>query len=263
VITSIASMAGLGFLFASVLAVVSQKLKVKEDPKVERLSGVLPGLNCGACGFTNCREYAAALVKGTIGPDQCKPGGEKVAANICEIMGVSVQKKTKESAVLHCGADSSMRKKKAVYTGIKTCLAAHNTFGGETSCPYGCLGYGDCLAACPFGAITMVNGLPRIDKNKCTACGKCVSSCPRGIISIEKITSDDFLYIACSNPDKGPETRRVCRVGCIACGICEKQTGGIFYVKDNLARISRDKTKDIVNIEDVIKKCPAKCILKL
>jgi len=263
VVTSIVSMAGLGFLFASVLAFVSRKLKVEEDPRVERINEALPGLNCGACGFTNCREYAAALARGEIGPDKCKVGGEKVAESLCEILGVSVQKRTKETAVLHCGADASRRKKKANYTGIMTCLAAHNTFGGEALCAYGCLGYGDCRLACPFGAIAIINGLPRIDKDKCTACGVCVSSCPRRLISVEKIPTDNFLYVACNNSDKGPETRRACPVGCIACGICEKQTGGIFCVKNNLARVRCDRIKDIGNTEEVIKKCPTKCIVRI
>jgi len=255
-------MAGLGFLFASILAFVSRKMKVKEDPKVEQINGALPGLNCGACGFTNCHEYAAALAKGEIGPEECKAGGRQVAESLCGILGLSVQKKIKEIAVLHCGADADDRKKKANYTGIKTCLAVHNTFGGEVLCAYGCLGYGDCRAACPFGAITMVNGLPRIDRDRCTACGKCVESCPRHLISIERISSDNFLYVACSNPDKGPETRRVCSVGCIACGICEKQTDGVFRVENNLAHIRYDKMKNVVNAEEVVNKCPAKCILK-
>jgi len=263
IITSIASMAGLGFLLASVLAFVSQKLKVKEDPKVERINEALPGINCGACGFTSCHEYAVALAEGKIGPGECKAGGEKVAEKLCGILGVCVQKKAKEIAVLRCGADASRRKKKASYTGIKTCLAAHNTFGGEVLCAYGCLGYGDCRVSCPFGAITLVNGLPRIDKDKCTACGRCVSACPRRLITVEKIPAGDFLYVACASRDKCGETRRACPVGCIACGICGKQTGGAFRVENNLARAVRDKIKDVTGAEEVVNKCPVKCILKL
>ncbi|MFC1576639.1 RnfABCDGE type electron transport complex subunit B, partial [Candidatus Omnitrophota bacterium] len=182
IVTSIVSMAGLGLFFASVLAVVNRKLKVKEDPMVEAILNSLPGVNCGACGFTSCRQYAEALARKESTPEVCKAGGEDVAVRLSEILGVKVEKKVKEIAVVHCGADVSKRKKKANYTGIKTCVAVHSIFGGELLCGYGCLGYGDCRAACPFGAIAIVDGLPRIDKAKCTACGKCVVACPREII---------------------------------------------------------------------------------
>ena len=263
IIISILSMAGLGLFFASVLAVVNQKLKVKVDPRIDQIEKALPGLNCTACGFTSCHQYAEALAKEEALPDQCKAGGQVVITHLCEILGLKVEKKTEAVAVLHCGADLSKRKKKASYLGVETCVAAHNTFGGEVLCEYGCLGYGDCMTACPFGAITMVNALPKIDKHKCTACGKCVSACPRAIITVEEINSKDFIYIACNNPDKGPDTRKTCPVGCIACGLCQKLTDGIFHVESNLARVEYDRIKDISNTEEVVSKCPTKCILKL
>jgi len=263
ILTSILSMAGLGLFSASVLAFVSQKLKVKEDPRIERIEEALPGVNCGVCGFANCRQYAEALAKEEISPNQCKAGGEEVINRLSGILNVKIEKKIDRITVLHCGADASGRKKKAIYTGVKTCLAAHNTFGGEISCEYGCLGYADCVRACPFGAIRMVRGLPKIDKDKCTTCGKCVASCPRNLITLEKIDSRDFIYVACSNLNKGPETRKVCSVGCIACGLCQKLTGGIFYVENNLARVRYDKAKNIANTEEVISKCPTKCIVNI
>jgi len=262
ILISILSMAGLGLFFASVLAFVSQRLKVKEDPRVERIEKeALPGLNCGVCGFPNCRQYAEALAKEEALPDQCKAGGEEVIKRVSEILNIEVKKKVEQIAVVHCGADETARKKKAVYTGIRTCLAAHNTFGGEVACEYGCLGYGDCMKACPFDAITMVRGLPKINKDKCIACGKCVISCPRNLITMEKIDSRTLIYVACSSLNKGPETRKVCSVGCIACGICQKLTGGIFYVENNLARIQYDKAKNIQNADEIINKCPTKCIV--
>ena len=175
---------------------------------------------------------------------------------------MDIEKKVRQIAVVHCGADETKRKKKAVYTGVKTCLAAHNTFGGEVLCEYGCLGYGDCMKACPFGAITILNGLPEVDKHKCIACGKCVIACPRNLITLDKIDSGNLAYVACSNLDRCPGTRKACSVGCVACGLCQKMTGGIFYVENNLARVKYDKAKSIGNIEEVINKCPTKCILK-
>jgi RnfABCDGE-type electron transport complex B subunit len=262
ILVSILSMAGLGLVFASVLAFVHQKLKVKEDPKVEKIEKAFPGLNCGACGFANCRRYAEALAKGEVSPNECKTGGEDVINRLSGILNVEIEKKPDRVAVVHCGADETKRKRKATYAGIKTCFAAHNTLGGEVLCEYGCLGYGDCKGACPFGAITMLKGLPVVDKGKCTACGKCVVACPRSLITLEKIDSGNLTYVACSNPDKGPATRKACSVGCIACGICQKLTGGIFHVENNLALVKYDNAKNIANIEEVINKCPTKCILK-
>lgn len=263
VYTSILSMAGLGLFFALVLAVVNQKLKVKEDPMVKRIENTLPRLNCGACGFASCRLYAEALVRGRALPDQCKAGGDEVLTSLSDILGVKVEKKVKELAIVHCGADISKRKKKASYVGIKTCIAAHNTSGGEILCEYGCFGYGDCMRACPFGAITMVNGLPKIDKDRCTACGKCVIACPRDLITVEELSAKDFIYVACNNQDKRPETIKTCPVGCIACGLCQKLTGGIFHVEENLAWVQYDKMKNVTDPEQVVKKCPTKCILKV
>ena len=261
IITSVLSMAGLGFFFASILAVVNQKLKVKEDPKVEAISEALPGINCAACGFTSCHQYAETLAKGEVGPDLCKAGGEAVACRLCEILGVKAEKHLKHAAIVRCGADASVREKKAVYTGIKTCVAAHNTSGGEILCAYGCLGYGDCIKACPFGAITLVNGLAKVDKEKCTACGKCVAACPRKIITLENIESPKFLYVACSNLERAADTRKTCRVGCIACGICQKLTGGVFSVENNLARVKYDRTGGIKDTKEIVDKCPVKCIM--
>jgi len=263
VVASVLSMAGLGLLFASLLAIVNQKLRVEEDPKVQKIENALPGLNCASCGYTSCHHYAELLAKGEAQPDMCKAGGDETISSLSEILGVKVQKKLKEIAILHCGADGSVRKKKAIYVGLKTCIAAHNMSGGENLCAYGCLGFGDCMRVCPFGAITMLNGLPGINGNKCTACGKCVEACPRGMITVEKITARNMLYVSCNNPERGPETRKTCNVGCIACGICQKLSAGVFAVNENLARVQYEKMSEIANSEEVIKKCPTKCIAKL
>lgn len=263
VVVSILSMSGLGLFFASILALAHKKLRVVEDPRIAKIENFLPGVNCGACGFASCHQYAEMLAKGEATPTACKAGGEEVDHVLSKILGVEIQTKTKELAIVHCGADFSKRKKKALYVGIKTCLAAHNMSGGENLCEYGCLGYGDCTGACPFGAITMVNGLPKVDKNKCTACKKCIASCPRNIISVEKIGAGEFIYVACNSLDKGAETRKICSVGCIACSICQKMTNNIFYVENNLSHVHYDKMQDIGNKNEVQNKCPTKCIVSI
>jgi len=263
VVISIVSMAGLGFFFATVLSFVNQKLKVEEDPKITKIEAVLPHLNCGACGFASCHQYAEVLAGGKAEPNQCKAASEETVELLCKILNVSVKKKTKEVAIIHCGGDKSKQKPKAIYIGIKTCEAAHNLSGGETACMYGCIGYGDCVKACPFEAIKMENGLPKVDLAKCTACGKCKDACPRNIISIENIESQKFMYVACKNPEKGAEVRKVCSVGCIGCALCQKLTNSIFTVQNNLAGVNYEKINDVKSPDDVIKKCPTKCIKNL
>ena len=256
-------MAGLGLFFASLLAFVNQKLAVKEDPKIGEIEEALPGVNCGACGFTSCRQYAEALAKGEAGLIECKAGGDDVSIRLAGILGVAFEKQTKQIALVHCGADGSLRKKRAVYSGINTCAAANNISGGENLCEYSCLGYGDCMAACPFGAIEMKGALPRIDKEKCTACGKCVLACPRHLIAVEKMAAEKFIFVTCNNLDSGPDTRKACGVGCIACGLCQKITDGVFHVENNLALVEYDNMARIGNTEEVVGKCPTKCIARL
>ncbi|MBN1354101.1 MAG: RnfABCDGE type electron transport complex subunit B [Candidatus Omnitrophica bacterium] len=262
VLISIISMAGLGLFFATLLAVINQKLKVEEDPLIERIMEALPGVNCGACGFASCHQYAEAIVNDKVTIMSCRAGGESVSGRLSEILGVKAGEAIKELAFVHCGADESKRKKKASYTGIKSCVAAHNILGGEILCEYGCLGYGDCVTACPFAAIKMVNGLPRIDREKCTACGRCVIACPRNLISVKRMEQGGSIYVACKNQSKGAETRKVCPVGCIACGICQKLTNGVFYVENNLARTHNERLSEIPDKEEIMRKCPVKCITK-
>ena len=256
-------MAGLGLVFASVLAAASKRFRVQEDPRIANIENTLPGVNCGACGFTSCHFYAEALAKGKISPNECRAGGEEVIEGLSDILGVQVGKKVKEIAVVRCGADNSKRKRKAAYVGVESCSGVENEFGGDILCEYGCLGYGDCRNACPFGAIEIVNGLPEINKDKCIACGKCVKACPRGLITVEKAGEKGVLYVACSSRDKGSDTRKACPVGCIACGICQKLSGGIFYVEQNLARVRREKSADLANSKEVVDKCPTKCITEV
>lgn len=255
---SIIVMTGLGLFFAFVLAVAHTRFRIDENPKISLLESELPGVNCGACGYTSCHLYAEALCEKGVMPDLCKVGGREVAVKLSEILGIEPRKYTRFIAVVHCGADNSVRKKKAEYIGIKSCRAASMVFGGEVLCRYGCMGYGDCKRACPFGAISMKNGLPEVDKDKCTGCGKCQEACPRKIITIEEMKKDNMLYIACSSRDNARDTRGVCKVGCIACGICQKLTDGIFHVEDNISIIDYARIEEVK--DEVVDKCPVKCI---
>ncbi|MCK4462873.1 MAG: RnfABCDGE type electron transport complex subunit B [Candidatus Omnitrophica bacterium] len=186
IVISILGMGGLSFFFAVVLATANTRLKVKEDPRIAEIEKILPGLNCGICGFLNCHEYAVHLGKNAVSIDKCKVGGEEAQKKLAVLLGVEAKKAVKKRAVVHCAADIKIRKKKAEYFGINTCAAEDLIKGGEILCEYGCLGLGDCKRACPFDAIRMVDSLPEINADKCVACGKCLEACPRNIISLEE-----------------------------------------------------------------------------
>lgn len=266
---SVVTMVGLGVIFTLILFIADRKLRVEEDPRLERVEKALAGLNCAACGYPSCRVAAEAMIKDEAEVYVCTVGGEKVAKEVAKILGKEVKKQImKNVAVVHCGINSKTRQIKSAYRGIKSCAAANLIMQGGMECKYGCLGLGDCKEVCPVGAIIMKDGAPVIDIDKCISCGVCVEACPRGIISLRPHAyGEKLLYVACNNPETGREVRAVCKVGCIACGICEKLSGGVFEVKDNLSRINRKKMgerldKEGLDREKIIQKCPTKCILE-
>ena len=244
--------------FAVLLWVSYRFLAVKGDPRLEMFMAILPGANCGACGCAGCLGYAESLVKGGAGPTACLPGGPTVAARLAALLGVEVGAPVIRKAIVHCGADDSVRQRRGQYIGIRSCTAANLHLGGNILCRYGCLGYGDCSRACPFEAIEMIDGLRAIRFDKCVACGKCVATCPRGIISLAVVRNETNYAVRCSNPEPGRAVMKVCSVGCIACKRCEKACPvDAIHVVDNLARIDYEKCQ---GCGDCAEACPTKCI---
>ncbi|MFC2061786.1 RnfABCDGE type electron transport complex subunit B [Elusimicrobiota bacterium] len=247
---------GIGIAAGLLLVIAYGKLKVDEDPKIEKILEILPGINCGACGYASCHEYAAAVCKGDAAIDLCRVGGAdtcKKIAQIAEVEHAGEEKILK--AVVRCGVKD--RKYSASYNGPETCVSTA-LLGGGMTCKYGCFGYNDCVEACPFDAIYLnENSLPVVNIEKCTGCGLCVQACPRDIIVLREIKDKKIVYVGCSNKQSGKDTRRVCDVGCIACKICEKKAPeGSFKVDDDLSEvIFQDKD---INVEDI--KCPTECI---
>ena len=212
--------AGIGLLAGIILAVASAIMAVPKDEKAEAILEVLPGANCGACGFSGCSGYAAALSKGEAQPGLCSPGGEACAKACAELLGtgdVAVEKKT---ALVHCMGSYDCTSDKMRYDGIDSCAASTLLAGGISSCRYGCMGMGDCAAVCEYGAINVCNGMASIDPAKCRGCAKCTAACPKGLISFVPLKKQ--AVVRCSNCDKGAETMKVCKVGCIGCGKCMK-----------------------------------------
>ena len=258
------SMAVLAILFAAMLAFAYSKLKVEEDPRISLVYKLLPHVNCGACGYVSCHDFAEHLIKDGEDPAKCRVMGEEAMEKLCEFLGRGMEETFPVIPVVRCAAEAEHKKPVAEYKGLRTCRAAHLDFGGGMECQYGCMGFGDCVAACPFGALTMENGLPRLDQEKCTGCAKCAAACPRGIIVMREKKTDKLFYVACSSHDDTLRVRQICKVGCIACGVCEKLSKGeLFKVSDNLANADHSKQSDQEKVRNVAGKCPTKVIKEI
>ena len=257
---SIISLAALGLLSGLLLGYASQKFAVILDPKVEEIAKALPGVNCGVCGFGGCHSLAEAIVAGKADINTCPVGGTEAAKVIAWILGVEAKITEPQVVVMACGGGKSSASQRFEYSGIKTCQAAVLVAQGEKACLYGCLGFGDCVTACPFGAIKLnAENLPVIDPKKCTACGKCIKACPRKLF--ELVPSRSRYLVKCLSKDKGAVVRKICKVGCIACNLCVKECHfEAICIADNLAYIDQKKC---THCGACIKVCPTKCIVEL
>ena len=212
---------GLGCLSALGLGLASLKFRVEVDPRVEALEGVLPGANCGACGYAGCSALAKALAEGAAPPNACTPGGAEVAGAVAGILGVEAGETVQRVAVVHCRGGRGVAADKGVYVGVPDCRAAVLVGGGPKLCSAGCLGMGTCERVCPFDAIHLdATGLPRVDPGRCTGCGTCVDACPKRIIDLEP--DGCRVHVRCRNTGRGKAVKAVCSEGCIGCGRCAK-----------------------------------------
>src|SRR5574337_313307 len=258
VVIALIVLAALGIVFGIALAVVAARFVVKVDPKVEKVREALPGANCGACSFAGCMGYAEAVVANPeVAVNRCAPGKSAVAEKIAEITGKKAEKVEPKIARVFCQGGTSLSQRKFIYSGVKDCTAAVLAAGGDKSCEFGCLGYGTCMRACPFDAITMsADNLPVINPEKCTACGKCVAACPKQVIELAQASK--AVVVSCHSRDKGADTKKKCQVGCIGCGICVRTCPvDAVKVENNFARIDHGKC---IVCGLCTKKCPTNAI---
>ena len=224
---------------------------------------ILPGLNCGACGFSGCRAYAEATVRECSLFNGCLPGGKEINEKIDKILGIvgCISDDTR-SLVCFCGATESEKKVSTEYFGPMTCRAADLT-NGELDCSYGCFGFGDCATVCPVSAITIVDKKVIIDNEKCVRCGKCVAECPRSLLNFIDSKTNPEYFVGCSNKEKALAVKRVCSKGCIGCTLCTKVENSPYFMKDNLSHVDYKNAADLKSLEEGKNKCPTKCIYSL
>jgi electron transport complex protein RnfB len=256
----VALLGGMGLLFGLGLAIASKKLAVAIDPRIEKVLSVLPGANCGACGFPGCSGYARAVVENKTETAGCIPGGAKVAHDVADILGVTANAREPMMAVVHCNGGKKEAKERAHYHGIADCHAAVLTGNGSKMCSDGCLGLGTCVRACPFDALSINdNGIAVVNAEKCTGCGKCVAVCPRKLIEI--IPRLHKIFIACNNHDRGGKVKQYCTAGCTACTLCVKATtSGAITMENNIPHLDYSVNENYITAAF---KCPQHCFVDL
>lgn len=246
----------IGILAGILLTVAAKFMSVPVDERVTNIRAVLPGANCGACGFAGCDEYAEKLVSDGVKTNLCTPGGEAAAKAISELLGSAFEEVVPMSAIVKCSGRYGSTSYIMDYQGPRTCEGNNYFYQGRGSCSHACLGFGDCVDACQYGALSIVDGVAKVDKDLCVGCGMCVTKCPNHLIEV--VPSKSEVYVGCSSNDKGAFTRKICSAGCIGCKLCEKKCEyGAVSVINNLASIDPYKC---VNCGKCAEACPTKVI---
>lgn len=258
IIIAAAIVGGTGLFIGLFLGIAGKKLAVEVDPREEAIMGVLPGNNCGGCGYAGCSGLAVAIVEGKAEVGACPVGGNPVAEKIAAIMGQEASSSEPMTAFVKCGGTCEKAKEDYKYYGIEDCIMMNFVQnGGPKSCNNGCLGFGTCVKACPFDAIHIVDGVAVVDKTACKACSKCIAVCPKNLI--ELVPMNQKQMVQCSSTEKGKAVMNACSVGCIGCKMCERVCeAGAITVENNIAHIDYSKC---TNCGKCAEKCPKKCIL--
>ena len=249
-------LSGIGLILGILLAVLNHFFGVEEDATVKAVRECLPGINCGACGYKGCDDYAAALAEGGVKPSLCVPGAQAVADQIGGILGIEAEAFVDVVAFVSCNGHCGATQNTAVYDGVSSCAAAAQMYGGPGACQYGCLGHGDCANVCPADAICVIDGIAHVDTSRCLGCGLCANTCPKHIIHM--VPQEAAVAVMCSSKAKGADARKACQNACIGCKKCEKTCPQeAIRVEDNLASIIYSKC---IGCGACVDACPTKCL---
>lgn len=256
VVLAVIVVAGIGLLLGAGLTAASAFLDVPADGRVQKIREALPGANCGACGYSGCDAYAEAAAFGEASGNACIPGGDATASAVALICGSDAGAPVMIEAFVKCGGSCENTQPKFHYEGAQSCAAASMLFAGPESCAFSCLGFGDCISACAYGALSVRDGLARVNSLLCVGCGKCAAVCPKQVI--EMVPVQKSAYVRCSNTDRGAAANAVCKVSCIACKRCEKKCPEqAITVQGDLAGVDFGKCTGCGACAEV---CPKGCI---
>lgn len=260
ILTAGAVMGALAIIFAIILGIADKKFAVEIDARVPEITECLGGANCGACGYAGCAALAEAIVRGEAEPNTCPASKGEKMARISELMGVEASEKAPVAATLICMGDCETAAVRYEYDGVPNCRIANGLAGGPKKCTWACIGMGDCIKDCKFGAITMgKNGLPQFNKAKCTGCGACAKQCPRGAITLMPVEAK--VAILCRNDDNGKEAKDNCKNACIGCRRCEKACpAGAISIIGKHCVVDQEKC---IGCLECTKVCPMGCVATL
>jgi len=240
ILAAVAVLGGVGLTFGTLIAIANRKLYVWEDPRIDQLTDILPGANCGACGYAGCRAFAEAAIDGVVAPAGCTVLSENEREDVAYMLGVDVGDAQKVVARLLCAGGTDVAPRKALYDGIESCAAAVAVSGGGKACAWGCVGLADCAVVCTFDAIRMNDvDLPVVDPDRCTACNDCVEACPLDLFVLMPL--DHKLIVQCKNLLEGDSATAVCAVACNACGRCAQDAPQVVQMRGGLAVVDYDR----------------------
>jgi len=246
----------LGLGFGILLAIAGKLFTVKQDRRTELILNILPGANCGGCGYGGCAALAEAIANGAAKNNSCSVAETETCVEIAGIMGQEPLGRVRYRAQVMCSGTNDLAAKKYEYEGISDCISANVLARGSKACPNGCLGLGTCVKNCKFGAIKIINGVAAVDYEKCAACGMCAAACPKTIIKL--IPFDAAHWVGCMSSETGAVTRDNCDIGCIACRLCEKKCpAGAIRINGFTASINYEKCTNCGECEH---NCPRRVI---
>jgi Na+-translocating ferredoxin:NAD+ oxidoreductase RNF subunit RnfB len=250
----------IAFVLGTALGFFKDFFAVPQDPLVGMFRAALPGANCGACGFPGCENYATAIAEGNAGIGSCSVGGAALVEKLARITGKAGEAAKPAIAVLACQGSYLHAPQKGIYTGIENCRGAKLATGGTRLCSYGCLGFGDCVKACKFGALSMnlKKGLPVVDPAKCTGCGVCMTECPQAIIKAVPKDQKGAMVLCSNRSPVKQQAAKSCKIACIKCGQCVKQCPQkCIDLSTNIPVIDLSKC---TSCGTCVEKCPTKLI---
>jgi len=231
---------GFALISSTGLYIASKKFYVYEDPRIAEVTEILPGANCGGCGFAGCAAYAEYAVTENSLSKPCPVADDETMSQIGALLGLAAEAGERKVASLMCKGAVQNCKSVMEYKGIEDCWAAVLVADTTKACAFSCLGLNTCVRACSFDAMRIEDGIVVIDDEKCTGCGMCISTCPKNLLHMRPKAKT--TTVTCFNTDRGADARKACAVACIGCLKCEKVCeDDAIHVTDFLAKIDYGK----------------------